>query len=358
MTSAVGEPARSAEIPATMRAVVFSGLGEFAVREVPTPQPGAREVLVRVRASMICASDAKILAGKFPATTFPHVPGHEFAGEVAVSNDERFGTGTRVGIEVHVGCGSCDRCREGMYTLCVNYGKRESGHAHVGFTVGGGLAEYSAVPVAALHPIPEHVTFEQGAWTDNLGIALWALERGRVAAGEHVVVIGSGAIGLCATQLARALGAGRVTLVGRGQRLARVRDMADQVIEAADAARLHGMADLVVEFAGTAEAAREAIAVARRGGRVVLGGATGTGVELSGVDLSTIVRGNLDVLGSLANPKGVSGRALALLADGKVDVTSLVTHHYPLGSFAAAWRTFTERRDGAIRVMLHPEAQA
>jgi L-iditol 2-dehydrogenase len=354
MKSAVGEPALSAQIPATMRAVVFSGLGEFAVREVPTPQPSAREVLVRVRSSMVCASDAKILAGKFPAISFPHVPGHEFAGEVAVSNDERFGAGTPVGVEVHVGCGSCDRCREGMYTLCLNYGKRETGHAHVGFTTGGGLAEYAAVPLAALHALPEHVTFDQGAWTDNLGIALWALERGRLGAGERVVVIGPGAIGLCATQLARALGAGRVTLVGRGQRLARVRDMADEVVDAANAARLRGTADLVVEFAGTAEAARDAIALARRGGRVVLGGATGTGVELSGVDLSTIVRGNLDILGSLANPKGVSGRALALLAEGKVDVTSLVTHHFPLRSFAEAWQTFTQRRDGAIRVMLHP----
>jgi threonine dehydrogenase-like Zn-dependent dehydrogenase len=134
--------------------------------------------------------------------------------------------------------------------------------------------------------------------------------------------------------------------------------MADEVIDAADVSRLQGNADLVVEFAGTAEAARDAIALARRGGRVVLGGATGTGVELSGVDLSTIVRGNLDVLGSLANPKGVSGRALELLADGKIDVTSLVTHHFPLRSFADAWRTFTERRDGAIRVMLHPQAES
>jgi L-iditol 2-dehydrogenase len=354
MKSALGEAARSAEIPATMLAVLFTGQNEFAVREMPTPHPGPREVLVRVRASMVCASDAKILAGRFPATRFPHVPGHEFAGEVAVSSDERFAAGARVGVEVHVGCGTCDRCREGMYTLCLNYGKRDTGHAHVGFTIGGGLAEYAAVPIAALHVLPEHVT--QGAWTDNLGVALWALERGRIAAGEAVIVIGPGAIGLCTTQLARALGAGRVTLVGRGQRLSRVRDMADEVVDAADAARLRGTADLVVEFAGTAEAARDAIALARRGGRVVLGGATGTGVELSGVDLSTIVRGNLDVLGSLANPKGVSGRALALLADGKIDVTSLVTHHFPLRSFAEAWRTFTERRDGAIRVMLHPQA--
>ena len=358
MKSMVGESTRPAEIPAAMLAVVFDAQDEFAVREVPTPRPGPREVLIRVRASMVCASDAKILAGKFPATKFPHVPGHEFAGEVALSNDARFPVGARVGVEVHVGCGSCDRCREGMYTLCLNYGKRETGHAHVGFTIGGGLADYAAIPAAALHLLPEHVSFDQGAWTDNLGVALWALERGRIAGGERVVVVGPGAIGLCAAQLARALGAGRVTLVGRGSRLARIRDMADEVIDVADVGRLRGSADLIVEFAGTAEAARDALALARRGGRVVLGGATGTGVELSGVDLSTIVRGNLDVLGSLANPKGVSGRALALLADGKVDVTSLVTHHFPLRSFAEAWRTFTERRDGAIRVMLHPSAES
>src|SRR5437879_272518 len=222
--SAVGLSARSAEIPATMTAVVFAAQNEFALREIPTPRPGPREVLVRVRASMICATDAKILSGKFPATRFPHVPGHEFSGEVALSTDERFGPGTRVGIEVHVGCGTCDRCREGMYTLCRNYGKRETGHAHVGFTIGGGLADYAAVPIAALHDLPEHVSFDQGAWTDNLGVALWALERGRIAGGENVVVIGPGAIGLCTAQLAHALGAGRVTLVGRGARLARGRD--------------------------------------------------------------------------------------------------------------------------------------
>ena len=85
-----------------------------------------------------------------------------------------------------------------------------------------------------------------------------------------------------------------------------------------------------------------------------MGGATGTGVELSGIDLSTIVRGNLDVLGSLANPKGVSGRALSLLAQGKVRVLDLITHRFPLAAFDEAWRTFAERREGAIRVMLTP----
>jgi len=342
-----------------MRAVVFERPGSFTLTDMPTPRPGRGETLVRVRASMVCATDQKILAGKFPATRFPHVPGHEFSGEVvAAGEDVTIAPGARVGVEVHVGCGTCDRCREGMYTLCLNYGKRETGHAHVGFTIGGGLAEYAVVPVAALHPLPENVSFDDGAWTDNLGIALWALERGRLAAGERVVVFGPGAIGLCAAQLARALGAGEVTLVGRGERLGRVRDLADHVVDVAQVDALKGSADLVVEFAGTADAARQAILTARRGGRVVLGGSTGVGTELSGVDLSTIVRGNLDVLGSLANPKGVSGRALVLLARGAVDVKRLVTHHFPLERFADAWQTFTERRDGAIRVMLHPAKES
>ena len=341
-------------IPTTMRAVVFRAPNEVAVDNVPTPQLEAGHALVRVRASMVCATDQKILAGKFPMTRFPHVPGHEFAGEIVLSETGDWPAGTRVGVEVHVGCGTCDRCREGMYTLCLNYGKRETGHAHIGFTVAGGLAEYALVPVAALHVLPDGVSFEEGAWTDNLGVALWSLERGRLAGGEHVVLIGSGAIGLCATQLARALGAGRVTLVGRGERLRRAKDLADEVVDSAEAARLTGTADLVVEFAGTAEAARQAIAMARRGGRVVLGGSTGAGVELSGVDLSTIVRGNLDVLGSLANPKGASSRGLVLLAQKKVDVARLITHRFPLVVFEEAWRTFTERREGAIRVMLQP----
>ena len=346
-------------LPPRMRAVVFERPGAFTLTDVATPRPGRGEALVRVRASMVCATDQKILAGKFPATKFPHVPGHEFSGEVVDTGDgAELAPGTRVGVEVHVGCGRCDRCREGMYTLCLNYGKRDTGHAHVGFTIAGGLAEYASVPIAALHALPDNVTLDEGAWTDNLGVALWALERGRLAAGERVVVLGPGAIGLCAAQLARAQGAGSVTLVGRGERVSRVRDLVDAVVDVSQVETLQGTADLVVEFAGTADAARAAILTARRGGRVVLGGSTGVGTELSGVDLSTIVRGNLDVLGSLANPKGVSGRALTLLARGEVDVKRLVTHHFALERFDEAWRTFTERTGGAIRVMLHPGGEA
>lgn len=350
-----------------MLAVVVPEPGRFEVRDdVPVPEVGPGQALLRVKSTTICATDQKIVAGQFPGTAFPHIPGHEFAGEVVAvgPNADEVQAGDRVGVEVHVGCGGCVRCLEGLYQLCENYGRREKGHAHIGFTVPGGLAEYVAVPVQALHPLPATLSWDEGAFTDNIGIALYAVERGHLRAGERVVVIGPGAFGALAVQVAKALGAGPVVLLGtRAERMARMDGLGadalvaahgDEAVEQVRAALGGRGADVVIEFAGTSEAARQAINLARRGGRVVLAGSTGPGRELSGVDLSTIVRGHLDVVGSLANPKGISRRGLELLASGAVRVQPLITHHFPLAHFQDAWDTFVERRDGAIRVMLQP----
>lgn len=313
----------------------------------------------------MCGTDQKMFAGQFPGTPFPHIPGHEFAGEVVSVGPgvDEVRPGERVGVEVHVGCGGCARCLEGLYPLCLNYGRTDKGHAHIGFTVPGGLAEFTVVSVKALHPLPAVLSWDEGAFCDNIGIALYAAERARLAAGERVVIVGGGAFGGLAAQVARAQGAARVVLLGtRAERMQRIAHMADSVVVAVGDAALDPVrdalgesgADVVIEFAGTAEAARQAIRLARRGGRVVLAGSTGPGRELSGIDLSTIVRGHLDIVGSLANPRGISRRGLDLLARGVVDVKPLITHRFALGDFEQAWATFVERRDGAIRVMLHP----
>jgi len=348
-----------------VRAVVVQAAGRFAVCDVATPAPGRGQALVRVKASTVCGTDQKIFAGQFPGTKFPHIPGHEFAGEVVELGEgvDEVRPGDRVGVEVHVGCGRCARCLEGLYQLCLNYGRAEKGHAHIGFTVPGGLAEYAAIDVRALHPLPEQLTWDEGAFCDNVGVALYAVERGQLRAGERVAVIGAGAFGALAAQVARASGAARVVLVGtRAERLQRLAGLADSVVGASGETAVSQTrealggdgADLVIEFAGTSEAARQAILLARRGGRVVLAGSTGPGRELSGVDLSTIVRGHLDIYGSLANPRGISRRGLELIARRTVDVRPLITHCFALDDFAEAWATFVERRDGAIRVMLHP----
>src|ERR671931_370797 len=262
MTVAETQVASPSHLPATMRAVVVSEPNRFEVREdVPVPRPGPGQALLRVISTTICATDQKIFAGQFPGTKFPHIPGHEFAGEVVAVGDgvDAVRPGDRVGVEVHVGCGGCARCLEGLYQLCLNYGRTDKGHAHIGFTVPGGLADYVAVSVKALHRLPDTLSWDQGAFTDNIGIALYAVERGPLRPGERVAVIGPGAFGALAVQVARAMGAGRVVLVGtRAERLERLRELGADALVAArgqDAvaqtrAALGQGADLVLEFAG------------------------------------------------------------------------------------------------------------
>ncbi|MBI2371672.1 MAG: alcohol dehydrogenase catalytic domain-containing protein [Deltaproteobacteria bacterium] len=349
-----------------MQAIVYPQPNEFRLQDLPVPSPGPDQVLIRVRSTTICATDFKIFAGQFPGTKFPHIPGHEWSGEVVEvgSRVAHVKPGDRVGVEVHVGCGACPPCLNGLYTLCEHYGDVSRGHAHIGFTVPGGMAECCAVPARAVHRLPDPLDFDEGAFTDNIGVALYAVERGGLRAGEGVAVLGPGAFGLLAVQVARALGAGRIVLVGtRQERLRLGRELgADEVVNAAMAAdpvaEVKGLFEgkgpqLVVEFAGTEAAAAEAIQMARRGGRVVLAGATAPGRTLQ-VDLSLIVRGHLDVHGSLANPKAVSARGLELISRGVVKVKPLITHHFPLEAFGRAWEAFRTREGGAYRVMLHP----
>lgn len=352
-----------------MLAVVFPRPNELILSEVPKPEAGPEQVLVRVRSTTICATDFKVFNGTFLGVTYPHIPGHEWGGEIEAIGPGVTGLqpGDRVGVEVHVGCGACPRCLEGLYNLCENYGCPETGHAHIGFNVPGGLAEYCAVPTRAAHLLPKGLDFDHGAFTDSVGIALWAFERaGGVCAGQRVAIIGPGTFGLLSVQIARLSGARQVIVIGAAgdaPRLALARQLgADHTIDAVEAgdpvravrALTDGLgADLVIEFAGTALAAQHALAMARRGGRVVLAGSTGPGRKLD-IDLSTIVRGHLDIYGSVANPRRISARGVTLMHRGLIDIEPLITHHLPLRDFAPAWRLFQERQENVLRVMLHP----
>jgi L-iditol 2-dehydrogenase len=352
-----------------MRAVVFPRPDEFEFTEVPDPASGTDGVIVSVKATTICATDVKILHGAVPFVKFPHIPGHEWGGEIVEvgSNVKGLRIGDLVGVEAHVGCGKCNRCLEGLYNLCENYGHPETGHAHIGFTVPGGLAEYCAIPARAAHLMPEGLDANYAAFTDTVGIVLWAFARaGGMRGGETVAVVGPGALGLLSVQVARVLGAGKVIVVGTAldrQRLEMARQMgaddtviAQQDVNPAQIVRdlTDGKGvDLVVEFAGSAQAGRQSLEMARRGGRIVLGGATSPGYEMN-VDLSIIVRGHLNIFGSVANPQSISRRANVLMQKGLVDVTPLITHQLPLSGFSNAWKMFLEREGDPIRILMHP----
>ncbi len=351
-----------------MKAVVYPEPNQFEIRDVAKPEPGPGQALVRIESTTICGTDLRVLAGLFPGVKFPHIPGHEWAGEVvAVAPDvTEVAPGDRVAAEPHVGCGRCIPCMNGLYNLCEHYGDVSKGHAHIGFTVPGGLAEYCAVSVKALHKLPTNLSYDQGAFCESVGVALYALDRAGVQPGDSVIVVGPGAIGLVAVQIARAQGATRVVLVGHtdGPRLALAKTLGvDATVDLAEVSgqpveHVRGLvggkgADVVIEFAGTAAAAQMALLFARRGGRVALCGSTSPGKILE-IDCSVIVRGHLNVFGSVANPRWICRRGLDLVSKGFVDVDPLLTHHFALERFGEALEVFKSKAAGAYRVMLHP----
>jgi L-iditol 2-dehydrogenase len=352
-----------------MKAVVYPQPNLIEIQEVPTPEPKAGQALVKIKSTTICGTDLKVLAGTFPGVKYPHIPGHEWAGEVvAVAPDvTEFAPGDRVAAEPHVGCGRCIPCMNGLYNLCEQYGAVEKGHAHIGFTVPGGLAQYCSVSVKALHKLADNLSYDQGAFCESVGVALYSIERATVEPGDSVVIYGPGAIGLVAVQIARARGASKVVLVGYqdGPRLALAKELGvDETVDLADlqvekpAEYIRGLvggkgADVTIEFAGSASAVQMALLTARRGGRVALCGNTAPGKILE-IDCSVITRGHLNIFGSLANPKWICRRGLELVARGYVNVDPLLTHHFALEQFNEALEVFKSKSAGAYRVMLRP----
>ncbi|MBT7771910.1 MAG: alcohol dehydrogenase catalytic domain-containing protein, partial [Rhodospirillales bacterium] len=213
-------------IPKTMKAWVLGDPDELLLIEKPVPQPGPAEVLVRIDAIAVCATDLEVISHGPPAMiegglpfNKQFIPGHEYMGTVVKlgpSVDE-IGLGERVAVEIHAGCGRCKRCRQGMYTSCHNYGKnyvdQDKGHRANGYTTDGGFTEYAVNNINTLIRVPEGISDEEATLIVTAGTATYGLDvLGGLIAGESVVVTGGGPIGLLAIAVAKTLGAAPVIL--------------------------------------------------------------------------------------------------------------------------------------------------
>lgn len=212
-------------IPKTMKACVLTAPNQFEIRDdVPVPVPGPQEVLCRIGGVAICGSDPGVfdghLAGEWPPA-YPFIAGHEWSGRVVAVGEgvSKFTVGDRVAGEAHAGCGQCRMCLSGRYTLCLNYGKPETGHRHYGFITNGAYAQYCVFNVKSCTALPDAITYKEAAMCDTGGVALHGLEIAGVIPGSTVAILGPGPIGIMAMKLAKAMGAARVIMVGRGSRL-------------------------------------------------------------------------------------------------------------------------------------------
>ena len=360
-------------IPKTMKAWVLDDPEKLRLVEKPVPEPGPAEVLVRINAVAICGTDVEILTKGLPAWIrggLPFnknfTPGHEYMGTVVKlgAGVDEFRIGDRVAVEIHAGCGRCERCRMGMYTSCLNYGlnygDNNKGHRANGFTTDGGFAEYAVNHVNTLVHVPDEMTDEEATLIVTAGTAMYGLDTlGGLIAGESLVVTGPGPIGLMSVAVGKALGAQPVILTGtRDSRLNLGTKLgADYVInirkenpvEAVKRITRGRGVHYVMECSGADNALNEALDMVNRGGRICLVAFPGEKVP---VDLGKLVRNNIYVFGIRGEGKSATHRAAALMAQKRFDAKLMHTHTFPLEEVPTAFRYFRERIEDAIKVVI------
>jgi threonine dehydrogenase-like Zn-dependent dehydrogenase len=355
-------------IPEQMKAWVLGDPDQLHLREKPVPVPQRAEVLVRIDAVAICATDLEIIHSGSPAKILGGLPfnknftpGHEYMGTVVALGPgvDEFAIGERISVEIHLGCGQCKRCRQGMYTSCLNYGEPGKGHRANGFTSDGGFAEYAINHINTLARVPDTMSDAEATLVVTAGTSMYGLtELGGLVAGESVVVIGPGPIGLLAVAVAKALGASPVILTGtRDARLAIGRELgADRVINVARenaveiVKELTGIgADYVVECAGTESTINDAIHMTNRGGKICLAAFPHDPVT---IDLAHLVKNNIYAYGIRGEGRSATRRAMALMAEKRFDASKIHTHTFALADLPTALRYARDRVDDAIKVVV------
>lgn len=360
-------------IPRSMRAWVLDDPGQLRLTEKPVPEPGAAEVLVRIHAIAFCDGDIRIITKGPPALIeggLPFnknfTPGHEYVGTVVKLGPDvdEFAVGDRVVVEVHYGCGRCERCRAGMYTSCLNYGMNyrghNKGHRANGFTTDGGFAEYAVNNVNTLVHAPDNVGDEEATLIVTAGTAMYALDTlGGLIAGQSVAVTGPGAIGLLTVAVAKALGAKPVILTGtRDARLELGTKLgADHVVNINNENPVEAVKRLtggkgvhyVVEASGNPNGLNDGMDMVMRGGKICLVGFANAPVS---VDVAKLVRNHISVFGIRGEGRSATHRAAALVAEGRVNAKLIHTHTFGMDDVPTAFRYSRDRVEDAIKVVV------
>ena len=363
-------------IPKVMKAWVLGDPDQLSLVEKPIQMPGKAEVLLRIDAVAICATDLDVISHGPPAMIeggLPFnknfTPGHEYMGTVVAlgpSVDE-FEIGDRVTVEIHSGCGQCKRCRMGMYTSChnygLNYGNVNKGHRANGFTTDGGFKQYAINNINTLIKVPDKMSDEEATLVVTAGTTMYGLtELGGLIAGESLVVIGPGPIGLLGVAVAKALGAGPVILVGTrdsrleiGKKLGadhilNINNEKDIVQSVKSIAGDKGV-DYVVECAGTEQALNDAIMMTNRGGKICLAAFPHEPVK---INIPHMVINNIYMYGIRGEGKSATHRAMAFMNEGRFDAKIVHTHTFNMKELPTALKHARERIDGAIKVVIKP----
>ena len=318
-----------------MKALVLEKYSNFVYKDVPVPEIGPKEVLIRVRACCVCGSDVHGMDGSTGRRIPPVIMGHEASGVIDKVGSAVTGIqeGDRVTFDSTVYCDKCEYCARGDINLCNN--RRVLGVSCPEYRYDGAFAEFVAVPGRIVYKLPENVTFEQASMIEPLSVAFHAIGRTRISGGT-AVVIGCGTIGLLTAQLLSARGFEKIIATDiMEEKLLQAKKLGipyvinslkgDLIEEVLRQTGGEG-ADLSLDAVGVDASVQDAIGVLRKGGESVLIGNLKPDVN---IPLQKVVTKQLSIFGSCASA-GEYPECLALIAEGKIDVDSLISKIVPL----------------------------
>jgi 2-desacetyl-2-hydroxyethyl bacteriochlorophyllide A dehydrogenase len=328
-----------------MKAALVESPGKVSLTTVPDPAPGPRQVVVEVAACGLCGTDLHILQGEF-APSLPLVPGHEFAGQVVGVGSEvsELAVGDRVAVDPSLYCYECRYCRTGHNNLCERW-------AAIGVTTAGGAAEYAVAPVANCVKLPDHVRTQDAALIEPLSCAVRGYDVLKSQLGSHVLIYGSGTMGLMMLELAKRTGAARVDVLDLNEeRLATARRLGCSAAAATadELDRPQGW-DLVVDATGNAAAIQDGLGRVAKAGTFLQFGVSDYATTAT-IEPYKIYNQEITITGSMAVLHSYE-RAAELFAGGVLDPEIFISDRLPLDDYPQALEQFKAGKGRKIVVV-------
>ena len=343
----------------TMLQQVMTAPGQIIFQQVPRPEPGRGEVLVKIRYIGICGSDIHVYHGTHPFTAYPITQGHEVSGEVIALGNGVCGLteGQKVTIEPQVFCGTCHPCRHGKYNLCESL-------KVMGFQTTGVASTYFAVAAEKVTPLPSALSYEEGAMIEPLAVTVHAAHRAGNVTGKTIAILGCGPIGILLCQTLKALSAKavlvtdvsdyRLSLAKRCGADVAVNTARNDFNEALVAAFGPDKCDLIYDCAGNDTTINQAIRCARKGSTIILVAVFG---KMAQTDLAVLNDHELDLNTTMMYRHEDYVEAISLVEQGKVSLKPLMTRVFPFRRYLDAYQYIDQNRETTMKVLIDVQDQ-
>ncbi len=337
-----------------MKQAVMTSPGHIEFHDVPVPEPGRGDVLIRMQRIGVCGSDIHVWHGKHALTPYPVVQGHEVSGTIEKigAGVKGFAAGDPVTLQPQVTCGTCYPCRHGAYHICDSL-------KVMGFQTTGAGSEYFAVDASKVLKLPRGMSLDFGAMVEPAAVAVHAISRFGDVKGKKVLVLGAGPIGNLVAQTARGLGASGVLITDVSDfRLGKARECGIEGrvnVSGADlaaAVRQHlgeDKADVIFECVGAGQTIAQAVATARKGTDIIVVGVFGSPAP---VDLGTVQDRELRLIGTLMYKEPDWKVAIDLIKAGKINLAPLITDRFSFADYVKAYQYIDANRERAMKVMI------